>query len=189
MTRIILCLVLAVSRLVSQEGTVFDSSLKEGLLCIARNDIQASMNYLRRGINCFWLEKGLGTGDLEGKINSLIAGENSHSKRAAYLVYAAVVEMANGPVRYDRAFVLLNDAQLEDPALPEVYNTRGVVLYSQRKWDAALTDYSKAIELNPRYVDAIRNRSDVYRQLGKLDLAVADFARFQDLLNSLYYQQ
>src|SRR5688572_7438424 len=101
MTRIILCLVLALPQLVSQEGTMFDSSLREGLLCIDRNDIQTAMNCLRRGINSFWLEKASGTGDLEDKIGRLIVDENSPSKKAAYLVYAAVVEMANGPARYD----------------------------------------------------------------------------------------
>lgn len=189
MIRFILFFTLAVTRLMSQENTVFETSLKEGMLCIDRNDIHTAMNCLRRSINCFGIEAKSGTGDLESRISRLAASEIDHPKKGAYLVYAAVVEIANGPDHFDSAMDLLNSAQLEDPTLPEIYNTRGVILYYRQKWEAALVDYSMAIDLNPRYVDAIRNRSDVYRRLGKPNLAVSDFARYQDLLNSLYYPE
>ena len=149
MTRLLLCLILTAPRIMAQEATVFESSLSDGLLCIDKNDIPTSVNFLRRGINCYGLEKASGDSDLGAKVSRLIADELSHPKRAAYLVYAAVIEMTNKPVDFDRAIGLLNDAQIEDPALPEIYNTRGVVYFSQRKIDSALVDYSKAIDLNP----------------------------------------
>jgi len=43
--------------------------------------------------------------------------------------------------------------------------------------DKAIADYSKAIELNPRYAIAYHNRGFVYRKIGEYDRAILDFTK------------
>ena len=43
--------------------------------------------------------------------------------------------------------------------------------------DGALADYSAALDVNPRYVEAYNNRATVRRARGDLDGAIADYVR------------
>jgi tetratricopeptide (TPR) repeat protein len=43
------------------------------------------------------------------------------------------------------------------------------------QYDRAITDYNKAIELNPQYAMAYQNRGSSYFKKGQYDLAIADF--------------
>jgi tetratricopeptide (TPR) repeat protein len=47
--------------------------------------------------------------------------------------------------------------------------------YEQGKPDLALSDYNKALNINPRYAEAYLNRGILYAGQGKLDLALSDF--------------
>jgi tetratricopeptide (TPR) repeat protein len=60
-----------------------------------------------------------------------------------------------------------------------IYNDRGVY-YAQRErreFAKAVSDYSRALELNPERLDAYWNRSDSWIQLGKYQEAIADLDR------------
>lgn len=54
---------------------------------------------------------------------------------------------------------------------------RGNAHLEAKRYDEAVAEYSKAIELDPRYVDAYNNRGIVYKRTGQYDLAVADFTK------------
>jgi tetratricopeptide (TPR) repeat protein len=54
------------------------------------------------------------------------------------------------------------------------YN-RGVGYIQQEKYDLALAEFTKAININPRYADAYNNRGNLYQQQGKPDLALSDY--------------
>jgi len=55
------------------------------------------------------------------------------------------------------------------------YNERGAVCYALGKTDLAISDFNKAIEINPNFIEAYSNRGTVYGKLGKTDLAIFDF--------------
>lgn len=61
-----------------------------------------------------------------------------------------------------------------DPMNPDAINNRGVEYYRQEKFDQALLDFNKAIEMKPKYVAALYNRGLVYYRKSKYDRAISD---------------
>ena len=59
----------------------------------------------------------------------------------------------------------------------EEYNSRGNTYYDQGKYDLAIADYTRAIQLNPKYNVAYNNRGYAYNNQGKYDLAIADYTK------------
>jgi len=55
------------------------------------------------------------------------------------------------------------------------YNNRGTDRGEKGQYDEAISDFKKAIEINPRYNKAYNNRGIVYRLKGQYDQAVSDF--------------
>ena len=58
---------------------------------------------------------------------------------------------------------------------------RGLQSFSKGDLDGAIADYSKAIELNPRYAEAHLNRGKARRAKGNLDGAIEDYERAIEL--------
>jgi Tfp pilus assembly protein PilF len=54
------------------------------------------------------------------------------------------------------------------------YN-RGVDYIQQEKYDLALAEFTKAININPRFAEAYLNRGILYAGQGKPDLALSDY--------------
>jgi tetratricopeptide (TPR) repeat protein len=61
------------------------------------------------------------------------------------------------------------------------YNNRGISYHYTRRYDGALQDFSKAIELDRDYANAYYNRGNLYRSMGNKELAVADYQKACDL--------
>ncbi len=55
------------------------------------------------------------------------------------------------------------------------YN-KGVEYGQQGRFDDAIAEYSKAIELDPNFAEAYSNRGNAYRALGEIQRAIADYA-------------
>jgi tetratricopeptide (TPR) repeat protein len=55
------------------------------------------------------------------------------------------------------------------------YNNRGAAYGEKGQYDQAISDFNKAIEINPRYNKAYNNRGIVYRLKGQYDQAISDF--------------
>ena len=55
------------------------------------------------------------------------------------------------------------------------YNNRGAAYGEKSQYDQAISDFNKAIEMNPRYNKAYNNRGIVYRLKGEYDQAIWDF--------------
>jgi tetratricopeptide (TPR) repeat protein len=57
------------------------------------------------------------------------------------------------------------------------YYNRGTTLLSMKQYDRAIADFSKAVEINPRYAEAYQNRGAARKDLKDYDAAIADFKR------------
>ena len=74
-------------------------------------------------------------------------------------------------------------AGMQTPSLDaaDAYYNRGLAYYAKGQHDQAISDYNKAIEINPRFADAYLNRGGAYyfkREYGK---AWEDVHKAQDL--------
>lgn len=63
------------------------------------------------------------------------------------------------------------------PITPVDYFARGIAQHATNHFAEALSDFAKAIELNPSFAHAFYYRGLVHHQTGKYDLAIADFTK------------
>jgi tetratricopeptide (TPR) repeat protein len=56
----------------------------------------------------------------------------------------------------------------------EAYNLQGETNISRNQFNNAIKDFSRAININPKYVDALINRGSAYAQLGRFNDALED---------------
>ncbi|MBI1921769.1 MAG: tetratricopeptide repeat protein [Geobacter sp.] len=61
------------------------------------------------------------------------------------------------------------------------YNNRGTAYRDKGQLDPAIADYTRAIELDPKYAHAYNNRGNAYNDKGQLDPAIADYTRAIEL--------
>jgi tetratricopeptide (TPR) repeat protein len=61
------------------------------------------------------------------------------------------------------------------------YSNRGLAYYRKGDHDRAISDYAKALELDPNCAAAYHGRGDIYRDKGKVDLAIKDYKRYIEL--------
>jgi len=61
------------------------------------------------------------------------------------------------------------------------YYNRGIVYYVKGKYDQAISDYSKALEINPKDTAAYNNRGLYYYRKGEYDKAWEDVRKAQSL--------
>ncbi len=73
---------------------------------------------------------------------------------------------------YDRA---LADTNLPPGRQASLYNDRGVAKWRLKRYDEALADFGKAIELDPDYSPAYNNRGNVHMELQRYEDAIRDF--------------
>ncbi len=85
-------------------------------------------------------------------------------KRTFWLLTAMVLLLAAG---YGTKQTDLNDAV--------TYYNRGNAYFEKGQHDQAISDYNKALEINPRYAEAYNNRGNAYSEKGQYDQAISDF--------------
>jgi len=76
--------------------------------------------------------------------------------------------------RYEEAETAINEAIKIAPR-SVFYNNRGIIYKEQKKWELALADYNKAIQINPNDAEAYNNRGIIYEEQKKWELALADY--------------
>jgi len=88
---------------------------------------------------------------------------------------------------FDVALINLDQSrrieQIPPPTgLSSLYSYRGYIFLAIKgNEDRAIVDYSKAIELDPKYADAYYNRGIAYKRKGNLDQAIADYSKAIEL--------
>lgn len=84
----------------------------------------------------------------------------------------------HGMGEFEKALKSLSKAiDLAEGKRAEFYSNRGNLLSDMGKSDIALTDLSKAIEIDPKFVAAYQSRANAHRRLGKLAEAIADCSK------------
>jgi len=68
----------------------------------------------------------------------------------------------------------LTDVIKRNPNDPVAYNTHGIAYAKAEKFQSAIEDFSKAIQLDPHFAGAYTNRALAYRQIEKDGPALAD---------------
>jgi tetratricopeptide (TPR) repeat protein len=108
--------------------------------------------------------------------NELQAYEGAH-----YRIARTLFELE----RYEEALVTL-DVMLElYPEHESSHYLRGwIQLYEYNKPSIALNDFSRAIEIDAEYGNAYAGRGESYDDLGDLDLALADYCRYIELVDN-----
>lgn len=70
---------------------------------------------------------------------------------------------------------VITQGNLEDRLLAAAHNNRGFSLLQLQRYDEAIEDLGKAIELSPNFHTAYLNRGAALARSGKIDLAIKDF--------------
>ncbi len=76
---------------------------------------------------------------------------------------------------WENSATLWSDVIAKYPDNAEAYNSRGYYYLKDDKFDLALPDLNKSLELNPLDIDALNNRGSIYRQQQQPRLALADY--------------
>ena len=63
----------------------------------------------------------------------------------------------------------------------EFYNNRGIAYRRKGQYDRAISDYNKALEINPRFAEAYNNRGRAYYLKGEYGKSWEDIKKAQDL--------
>jgi lipoprotein NlpI len=61
---------------------------------------------------------------------------------------------------------VLAEAVAADPKLAQAWNALGFAKMLQRKYEAAVADFDRALQLDPNYANAQQNRASAVRLLG-----------------------
>ena len=74
----------------------------------------------------------------------------------------------------------------EEEAVPAVgtaveHDERGIVFALAGLYEQAITEFNKAIELDPEYAEAYNNRGNAYWNKGNFDRAIADYDKAIEL--------
>jgi Flp pilus assembly protein TadD len=80
----------------------------------------------------------------------------------------------NSIALFDHALKVTGDTDL-------ILQNRGSVFSKLGNYKLAIEDYNKAIEINPRYLEAYTNRGATYVKLGNFEQAILDFGKAAEL--------
>lgn len=76
---------------------------------------------------------------------------------------------------FDKAIHYFDNAILLDPDFSLAYNNRGVAKLNDDRAAEAVLDYNQAININPKYYEAIGNRAYAYEQVNRYSSSLRDW--------------
>jgi tetratricopeptide (TPR) repeat protein len=131
--------------------------------------------YLNRGIA--WLSVAIDDNAIKD-FNKAIELENNNAY--AYYQRSIYYKQKN---EYINSLADVNKALSLGLSNAEMYAHKGNVLSSSGKMENAAISYGKAINLDPS-IEYLKKRSEIYKKLGKMDLAENDTKRISTILGS-----
>jgi tetratricopeptide (TPR) repeat protein len=99
---------------------------------------------------------------------------------SAFTIFYSVKTYARCGV-WKNEITLWNDVINQYQTVPTAYNNRGSIYARGQKYDWALPDFNKAIELKSNYFEAYINRGSLFMVKGNYDKAIADFDKAIEL--------
>ncbi len=82
---------------------------------------------------------------------------------------------------WQNGMTLWNDVIEKYQTIPQAYINRGIIFAAEKKYDEALRDYNKALEIEPKFSKAYNNRGGLMRTLKKYEEAISDFNKAIEL--------
>src|SRR4030043_2006571 len=70
---------------------------------------------------------------------------------------------------------------MKNPFLADSYFYNGEASKSKGEYKQAISNYNKAIEINPEHIKAYNSRGDLYKNLGQIDKACDDWKQACEL--------
>jgi len=128
------------------------------------------MNWLVELLGLVWLT----VGSVAGPVT---AGSGPLSTEAfGPALDRAECEASFGTVAASACTRAILSGQFSGRELARLHNTRGNELRRIGNLDGAISDYSTAVELDPRDLYARHNRAGTWRDKGEFELAIADYS-------------
>jgi tetratricopeptide (TPR) repeat protein len=84
--------------------------------------------------------------------------------------------------RFDESYAISKRALEHDPVSPTMQLHLGFHYLTARQYDAAIQQYLKLLQIDPRYPDAHNQLAVAYRQKGVFDQSVAEYLQVETLL-------
>ncbi|MFH0906921.1 MAG: tetratricopeptide repeat protein [bacterium] len=97
----------------------------------------------------------------------------------AMTLYNAAAKL--NPIYYDKVIDLGEQALILSPTRPQLYYSIGQAKASQGKYEEAIQDFKKAVELNPEVIESHWNLAAVYIINRQDELAEQEFAQMREM--------
>ncbi len=110
---------------------------------------------------------------------SLLISCTSKKEKAIQYNKSGIRNMFN--LKDKEAMEYFNLAIEMDSTFDQPHYYRANLKYGEGDYQGALTDYNKAIALNPKYAEAYSHRGNVFEKLHQQDNACKDFQKAHDL--------
>ncbi|MCZ8039749.1 MAG: tetratricopeptide repeat-containing serine protease family protein, partial [Microcystis sp. LE17-20A] len=114
-------------------------------------------------------------------------------EQALTVINQAISLVPNNPNSYNEKLAVLYQLKRYDEGLAAInqainlapraawYLNRGLLYSDLQKYELALSDYNKAIDINPNYAKAYNNRGFLYHNQQKYELALSDYNKAIDI--------
>lgn len=86
--------------------------------------------------------------------------------------------------KYDSAIIYLENVIKDKEGFADVYNMLGLLYFNKSRHEDAIRSFKKALEINPKYMDASLNLTVVYNELGQLDQSSGVYEKAKNLSGS-----
>lgn len=108
---------------------------------------------------------------------------NKRDPEGAFQDFSQVIDLMSHPYKSSNSSEAEAGQRIRviDPRLAVVFNNRGVSLFLQKQFSAAIVDFDTALSLNPRLPEAWHNRGNAKRESGRPAEALRDFQRALEL--------
>lgn len=127
--------------------------------------------------------RGLKVGDRILKVDDRTAGSQSKKTLTEWIrgEEGTRVKLRLARAGTEEFEVMLTRSPIPHYQLAEAYAYRGTTSFALKHYNAALSDYDRALELNSQFYHAYHNRGLIWKRLGNDSAAIADFTAALEL--------